>query len=103
MIKEQNDDLDKIIRPMSYKDFHEEVDIIIGEPIGHVMYLDSMIDMIMECKDKFLKKGTGIMMPDVLSFKCAFIKDEHFVDRRSGFWDGVYDIKMSTMKKWIAN
>ena len=79
------------------------MDIIIAEPMGHCLYLDSLIDRTIEAKDLYLKKGTGIMMPNVVNFKAALIRDEHFIDRKSGFWDQLYGIKMSSMKNWICN
>ncbi len=71
--------------------------------MGHCLYMDSLIDRMIEAKDLYLKKGTGLMFPNFLNFKAAFIKDDHYIDRKSGFWDELYGIKMTCMKNWISN
>ena len=43
------------------------------------------------------------MFPNILRYKAAFIRDEHFNDHKVAFWDEVYGIPMKSMQKWIAS
>lgn len=47
--------------------------------MGYCMHFDGMIDRIIEARDLFLTKK-GIILPNILSFKCAVVHDEHFYD-----------------------
>lgn len=70
--------------------------------MGYNLIYDGMIDRMIEARDLFLNEG-GIMMPDIIKYKCAFIRDDHFKDHKVSFWDEVYGIPMKTMKKWISS
>lgn len=87
---------------MSWNEFNVEVDIIIGEPMGYCMHFDGMLDRMIEARDMFLT-SKGLMFPNSLSFKCAALHDEHFYDHKIQFWNSVYGIPMTSMKKWISH
>ena len=91
-----------MIEVMSWKNLNHEVDVIIGQPMGYCMHFDGMIDRIIEARDLFLTKK-GIILPNILSFKCAVVHDEHFYDYKVQFWNDVYGIPMKSMKKWISH
>jgi len=40
------------------------VDIIISEWMGYYLLYESMLDCVLWARDKYLKKGTGKMLPD---------------------------------------
>lgn len=61
--------------------FNAEVDIIIAEPMGYCLYYDGLLDRIIELRDLYLVKG-GIIFPNNISFKCALISDEYFLDQK---------------------
>jgi hypothetical protein len=69
--------------------------------MGFNLFYDSMLDRMIEVRDLYLKKK-GIIFPDVIKFKACFIRDEHFADKKISFWNEVYGIPMSSMKKWIS-
>jgi hypothetical protein len=71
--------------------------------MGYVMHYDGMLDRIIEARDLYLDKRSGVMLPDKIRFKAALIKDEYFYDKKIEFWNGVYEVKMATMKKWISH
>lgn len=87
---------------MSYKDFNARVDVIIGEPMGYNLIYDGMMDRMIEARDLYLNEQ-GIIMPNIIKYKCAFIRDEHFTDKKVSFWNEVYGIPMTSMKDWIAS
>ena len=69
--------------------------------MGYNFIYDGMLDRMIEARDLYLKRG-GIIMPDKLKYKCAFIRDDYFLDKKVDFWDEVYGIPMKSMKKWIS-
>jgi protein arginine N-methyltransferase 1 len=100
IIKENN--LDSKIEVLSWNNFNAEVDVIIAEPMGYCLHFDGLIDRIIEARDLYLSKK-GIIFPNILSFKCALIHDEHFSDHKINYWDDVYGVPMASMKKWISH
>jgi protein arginine N-methyltransferase 1 len=54
----------------------ECVDIIISEWMGYFLLRESMVDSLIRARDKFLKKGTGIMYPSHATMLLAPITDE---------------------------
>ena len=69
--------------------------------MGFNFIYDSMLDRMIEARDLYMKKN-GVMIPDKLKYKCAFIRDEHFVDKKVDFWDEVYGVPRKSMKGWIS-
>jgi len=53
----------------------KEVDIIISEWMGYFLLYESMLDTILFARDKWLKKDTGIMMPDEAVLYIAGMED----------------------------
>lgn len=54
------------------------VDIIISEWMGYFLLYESMLDTVLYARDKYLRPGTGIMLPDkAVLFLCG-IEDEEY-------------------------
>lgn len=45
----------------------------------------------------------GLIFPNKLRYKCAFIRDECFFIKKMQFWNEVYGVPMLTMKNWISH
>ena len=78
----------------------EKVDIIISEWMGYFLLYESMLDCVLEARDKYLKKG-GKMLPDKAQIFFAAIEDERYKSNKLGFWDSVYGVNMKCMQKAI--
>jgi len=52
------------------------VDIIISEWMGYFLLRESMLDSLIRARDKFLKKGTGLMFPSHATMYIAPVYDE---------------------------
>lgn len=98
----KENDFDPYIKVMSWNQFNHEVDIIIAEPMGYCMHFDGLLDRMIEARDRFLVKN-GKMFPNSLSYKCAMLHDEHFYDHKIEYWNNIYGIPMTSMKKWISH
>ncbi len=70
--------------------------------MGFCMHYDGLLDRMVEARDLYLDKKNGVIFPDKLKLKCAFIHDEHFYDKKVNFWNLVYGIPMTCMKKSIS-
>lgn len=55
-----------------------EVDIIISEWMGYYLLYESMLDCVLWARDKYLKKGTGKMLPDRAQIYVAAIEDSDY-------------------------
>ena len=104
MMKEimKENELEGQIDVLSWSHFNAEVDVIIGEPMGYCLHFDGLIDRIIEARDLFLV-DKGIILPNILSYKCGIVHDEHFSDHKINFWKDVYGIPMESMRKWISH
>jgi len=77
----------------------EKVDIIISEWMGYFLLYESMLDSVLYARDKWLAKD-GILMPDRAILWLAGLEDEQYKNSILNFWDNVYDVKMTSIKKW---
>lgn len=68
--------------------------------MGYCLHLDGLADRIIQARDLYLTKN-GIIFPNLITFKCGLIHDEHFIDHKLNYWDSVYGIPMKTIKKWV--
>lgn len=55
---------------------HQVVDIIISEWMGYFLLRESMLDSLIRARDKFMKRGTGLMFPSHTTMYIAPIHDE---------------------------
>jgi protein arginine N-methyltransferase 1 len=63
-----------------------EVDIILSEWMGYFLLYESMLDCVLDARDKYLNKKTGKMLPDRALMYCAAIEDSSFVGEKYNFW-----------------
>ena len=74
------------------------VDIIISEWMGYFLLYESMLETVLYARDKYLRPGTGIMLPDkAVLYMCA-IEDGDYKNEKIEFWDNVYGFNMSVIK-----
>lgn len=93
-----------IIQVLFFREFSEPIEVIIGEPMGYNIIYDGLLDRMIEARDLYMKDpNKGLIFPSKIRYKCAFIRDEHFIDKKVEFWDKVYGIPMSSMKYWISH
>lgn len=76
-----------------------EVDIIISEWMGYFLLYEGMLDSVIFARDKWLKKG-GLLFPDRAVIYLTAIEDSEYKKEKLGFWDNVYQMKMTCMKNW---
>jgi len=77
----------------------DKVDIIISEWMGYFCLYESMLDTVLFARDKWLKED-GVMFPDRAVMWMAAIEDEEYKNDKIGYWDDVYGVNMSSIKKW---
>ena len=77
----------------------EKVDIIISEWMGYFLLYESMLETVLFARDKWLRKETGIIMPDKAVLYITAIEDGAYMNDKIDFWDNVYGFNMSTIKK----
>jgi protein arginine N-methyltransferase 1 len=58
-----------------------------------------MLDTILFARDKYLVEG-GLLFPDKAAMFMASIEDEEYKNEKINFWDSVYGVNMSNIKKW---
>jgi len=77
----------------------QKVDIIISEWMGYFLLYESMLDSVLEARDKWLNPETGIMLPDKATMYIAGIEDAQYKEEKISFWDSVYGFDMTPIKK----
>jgi len=75
----------------------EKVDIIISEWMGYLLLYESMLDIVIYARDKWLNSG-GLILPDRAVINISTIEDGNFKKSKFHFWDNVYGIDMSCIK-----
>jgi len=76
-----------------------QVDVIISEWMGYFLLYESMLDSVIFARDKWLVKD-GLIMPDRCAMFMTSIEDEDYRNKKINFWDGIYNVDMSNIKKW---
>lgn len=72
--------------------------------MGYNLIYDGLLDRMIQARDLHVKDVEKcLILPNKVRFKCAFIHDEHFIDKKVDFWDKVYGVPMSSMKNWISH
>ncbi|KAL4243977.1 Protein arginine N-methyltransferase [Abortiporus biennis] len=75
----------------------KEFDIIISEWMGYFLLYESMLDTVLDARDKYLKPG-GLIFPDVATLYLAAIEDQDYKEEKINFWDNVYGFDYSCIK-----
>lgn len=65
---------------------YDKVDIIISEWMGYFLLYESMLDTVLEARDKYLKEG-GLIFPDKASIHIAMIEDAEYKAEKIEFWE----------------
>jgi protein arginine N-methyltransferase 3 len=76
----------------------EKVDVIISEWMGYCLLFESMLDSVLIARDRHLKDKTQVY-PNRCSLYLAGISDQEMYGKKVHYWDSVYGIKMSVMKR----
>ena len=53
---------------------------------------------MLDARDKYLRPGTGIMLPDKAVLYVTAIEDGQYRQDKIDFWDNVYGFNMKTIK-----
>jgi len=75
------------------------VDILISEWMGYFLLYEAMLDSVIIARDKWLKKDTGIMLPDKARMFIAGIEDAQYKEEKFDFWRNVYGFDMSCLRE----
>jgi len=67
--------------------------------MGYFLLYESMLDSVLEARDKWLNKENGIMMPDKATMYITGIEDAQYKEEKLHFWDSVYGFDMSCIKE----
>lgn len=79
-------------------ELQEKVDILISEWMGFYLVHESMLDSVLEARDKHLKED-GILMPSKATLMAAPCHLEGLKKATVEFWDNVYGFDMSPLSK----
>ncbi|KAI5711090.1 hypothetical protein M8J76_009203 [Diaphorina citri] len=79
----------------------ENVDIIVSNWMGHVLYLDSLINAVVYARDRFLKPH-GLILPDRAELYCVAANDTMAATKYS-FWHDVYGFDMEPIQRDLPN
>lgn len=75
-----------------------KVDIIISEWMGYALFYESMLDTVLDARDRWLADD-GMILPDKAVLYMVGIEDAQYKDEKIHFWDNVYGFDMSCIKK----
>lgn len=75
----------------------KQFDIIISEWMGYFLLYESMLDTVLDARDKYLKPG-GLIFPDNARLFLAAIEDQDYKEEKINFWDNVYGFDFSCIK-----
>ncbi|KAL8439337.1 hypothetical protein Efla_002817 [Eimeria flavescens] len=78
----------------------EKVDIIVSEWMGYFLLYESMLDTVIYCRDKWLAED-GLMFPDRAHLYLAAIEDADYKEEKIGYWESVYGLDFTCVKKCI--
>ncbi len=80
----------------------QQVDVIISEWMGYFLLYESMLDTVLFARDKWLSPE-GQLFPDRAAMYIASLEDEEYRGEKVDFWDNVYDVDMSCVKKQVLH
>jgi len=75
----------------------QQYDIIISEWMGYFLLYESMLDTVLEARDRYLKPD-GLLFPDHAIMYLAAIEDQDYKEEKINFWDNVYGFDFSCIK-----
>lgn len=77
---------------------HEFVDVIISEWMGYMLLYESMLDTVLWARDKYLRPGSGAILPDKAILYICAIEDRDYRHDKIDFWDNVYGFNFKCIK-----
>jgi len=77
-----------------------QVDIIISEWMGYGLLYESMLDSVLQARDKFLKPG-GVMAPSQCQMMLGLCDGADMLKERITFWGDVYGFDLSVMAEEV--
>uniref|UniRef100_A0A8C9H6E8 type I protein arginine methyltransferase n=1 Tax=Piliocolobus tephrosceles TaxID=591936 RepID=A0A8C9H6E8_9PRIM len=72
----------------------DKVDIIISEWMGYCLLFENMLDTVLYCRDKWLKKG-GLIFPDKAYMYIAGIEDSLYREEKFDCWKNCYGLNFT--------
>ena len=75
-----------------------KVDIIVSEWMGYFLLYESMMNSVLDARDRFGTKDT-IILPNKATLYLSGIEDKEYWERKALDWDDVYGIKMKCMSR----
>ncbi|KAI0329044.1 S-adenosyl-L-methionine-dependent methyltransferase [Cubamyces sp. BRFM 1775] len=78
---------------------YDHVDIIVSEWMGYALLYESMLDSVLNARDRFLKPDSGVMAPSQCKMMFALCEAGELFKERIGFWSDVYGFDLSAMGK----
>lgn len=78
----------------------QHVDVIVSEWMGYLLLYESMLDSVLFARDKWLAP-TGQLFPDRCAMFLASLEDTEYKEEKVHFWDSVYGVDMSAVKKHV--
>eukprot|EP00045_Choanoeca_perplexa_P012288 m.133556 g.133556 ORF g.133556 m.133556 type:complete len:349 (+) comp15952_c0_seq4:3140-4186(+) len=76
----------------------DKVDVIISEWMGYALLYESMLNTVLDARDKYLVEG-GVLLPDKAQIIVSGIEDQQYRDDKLTFWDNVYGFDMSVIRR----
>lgn len=77
---------------------HDKVDVIVSEWMGYALLFESMLDSLLEARDRWLAPG-GALLPDLASIHVAGASRAAF---GTSFWQDVYGFSMQPIADELA-
>ncbi|CAJ2661516.1 probable protein arginine N-methyltransferase 6.1 isoform X2 [Trifolium pratense] len=74
----------------------EEVDVIISEWMGHMLFQENMLPSVISARDRWLAVG-GLVLPTSATLYMAPFSDSQRYHQKIGFWSDVDGIDMSVL------
>ncbi|XP_075145442.1 arginine methyltransferase 3 [Haematobia irritans] len=80
----------------------DKFDIIISEWMGYFLLFEGMLDSVIYARDNHLKEN-GILLPNRCTMSIVGYGNESLFNQHVLFWNNVYGLDMSTMKKDVLH
>ncbi|KAM7348839.1 protein arginine N-methyltransferase 1-B-like [Cochliomyia hominivorax] len=76
-----------------------EVDIIVCDWMGYALFFQSICDAVIYARDKWLKKQSGLIFPDLGKLYIAALEDNKHKNGNINWWSNVYGFNMSCLRE----
>lgn len=79
------------------KDLPERADAIVSEWMGFCLLYESMLDSVIDARDRLLKPD-GLMFPERARLFIAGLDDKNYKENEDELWlNNIYDVKMESV------